>query len=445
VKHVFWTIAAVLHLGSAISFFVVSPLAAAVCFLGGQFVLALSVLYQLNRAFILRDIRFFFVIMCMLYGGALPILTLIGYGDMQGVTADSPGIVPMTVLVGTGLLGFTLGQLLWPVPWNEPDYHARRRSYRIAGLMGLALIVISIISFALSLGATFTLTIDRSQRIFLNPENASVNIQFWVVGILIMQGAFMYWIWVWNDLPAPSKTAVLICLIAIAAFLVLMGSRRDILVVILFAAAVMSSRMKAKMSWRLAALLLSITLVFFIVGAVRQRTVEVAMERDFEDEVSLNLQNNEFFIPTQNLIYYLNSESGWNFRFGATYLYWPAYFVPRTLWPGKPIALSWQVIEDTGQGAPAYTPLVEAYINFAWMGPFIVMFGLSCLLNWMVKGIRRHPLIVFICFATVVDFNRGEFGTTIYQLTFNGLGYALMFVLSESRLGMLKRQKRAWA
>ncbi|MEO5590697.1 MAG: hypothetical protein ABIS03_14000, partial [Gemmatimonadaceae bacterium] len=109
-------------------------------------------------------------------------------------------------------------------------------------------------------------------------------------------------------------------------------------------------------------------------------------------------------------------------------------------------SLSLQFMRDafgtTGLMGFAYTPVTEAFINFSWVGPFIVFSILSLLMVKLVRNVNVHPGLYFIAFALVVDFNRGDFGGAFYQLTVVGGAYAIMGLISRLTLTATPPPKR---
>ena len=96
----------------------------------------------------------------------------------------------------------------------------------------------------------------------------------------------------------------------------------------------------------------------------------------------------------------------------------------------------------------AYTPVTEAFLNFWYVGPFIVFTVLSLLLVKLVKNSYAHPGLYFVAFALVVDFNRGDWGGTFYALMVVGGAYWFMTVVSRltwapRRRGVISATARA--
>ncbi len=85
-----------------------------------------------------------------------------------------------------------------------------------------------------------------------------------------------------------------------------------------------------------------------------------------------------------------------------------------------------------GQGY-AYTPVTEAYLNFWYIGPFIVFLFLSVFLNKLVKSACKYGVSFkyMVLFAYVFDFCRGEFSSVAYSLMFFYLSYRLLRKLSS--------------
>lgn len=386
-----------------------SWLAAALAFYFSQFSLALLLLIHCNRGLFFQDIRLLFVLIYTLYGLMLPGSTLAGYGYFHGMSPQDPSLIGATVLYASGLVAFNLVLWRFPIPWRNPSIGTNLSSHStILGRVGLVALTAWLIAYPLSRGVQLTLSIDRLGRNL-------IYTQLWIVTIFFIDGAFMYFLWNYQALRAKSKVVVLICLAIYIAFMIFsLGARRDFLPLLLFAMAIVSTKRQTRLGMRHLATLALLFVIFLTIGVVRE--LPNHEPRGLAYELSLAFGNNEFSIPIQTVTHYIGTTE-FTPRLGATYIYWPLLFIPRQLWDGKPNSLSVEFSHDTGitQGY-AYTPVTEAFVNFGWIGPFVCIGALSIALSWLVAHARHMPFIYFVCFALVPDFNRGEFGLTLYQL-----------------------------
>jgi hypothetical protein len=156
--------------------------------------------------------------------------------------------------------------------------------------------------------------------------------------------------------------------------------------------------------------------------------------------IELVVTQNEFVSPIYTLMHYVTNHRP--LRWGFTYLSVPGQFVPRAIWPDKPESLSLQFMRDAfgsvGLMGYAYTPVTEAFLNFAWVGPFIVFAVWSIVLVKLVRRADANPGLYFICYALVIDFHRGEFAGTFYALCM--VGGAYLFMLFASRVRWMPQQ-----
>src|SRR6187455_3454651 len=75
-----------LHLAAAVYLGFSDTMPAAAAFLCGQFLLGISIVRLLDGAWVMQDIRLFFLVFFFLYGGSLPLIVLAGIGG------EEPGI-----------------------------------------------------------------------------------------------------------------------------------------------------------------------------------------------------------------------------------------------------------------------------------------------------------------------------------------------------------------
>ena len=149
----------------------------------------------------------------------------------------------------------------------------------------------------------------------------------------------------------------------------------------------------------------------------------------------LLVTQSEFVSPIQTLMHYIDVSRP--LRWGWTYIAAPSLFIPRAFWPDKPESLSLQFMRDKFGSiflmGFAYTPVTEAFINFGWLGPFVMFSLLSIIMVKLVRNADLYPGLYFFAFAYVLDFNRGDFGGTLYSLIFVAGGYAVIRFISRLR------------
>ena len=408
------------HLAAVIQWTFGEGVAGAGLFLLGQTILAFGLLRLINGAWVFQDIRVFFVLFFFLYGGTLPLWLAWSGSHIAGVGGAA-------FLYGTGLLGFNLVQWWYKEPWRDlsPEVFARTRpSFLNAFLLLLA--VALVVLYAQARGVQLAFRIDRGYTQVLGT-------QLWVVSMFVMNGLTMFMFVGWSNMKWQTR---LVCVIAITIFVMFhisLGNRRDFLPMFIFLAAVFATRRRAVIRlWTLVAGLFAFA-ALTLIGIVRQVLREPSLL--MRNPAELFVSTSEFFTPIQTLIHYVNVERP--LLWGWTYLSAPSLFIPRAIWADKPEGLSLQFLRDaygtTAMMGYAYTPVTEAFVNFGWVGPLVFFSIISLLMVKLVRHADVHPGVYLICFSYVVDFNRGDFGTTAYSLIFVGAGYATMQLFSRLR------------
>jgi hypothetical protein len=297
--------------------------------------------------------------------------------------------------------------------------------------------MVFILAYAMALGVRVSFTIDRGQVGYLGT-------QLWVVSMFIANGYVMYMMAGWSRLGRWARVAVVGSALFFIFFQLAMGNRRDFLPMLVFAVGIIATRHHAVI--RIGTLIMGAIafVIFTAIGIVRQVISDPGVLVRF-NPVEILVTQNEFVSPIFTLMHYVNADRA--LRWGLTYLSAPALFVPRAIWPSKPESLSLQFMRDafgtTGLMGFAYTPVTEAFLNFSFVGPFIVFAVLSILLVKLVRNADAHPGLYFVCFALVVDFNRGDWGGTFYALSVVGGAYWLMTIVSRLRW-FPSRTRRIW-
>ena len=410
-----------LHLAAIVYFAFGDRMPAATSLLCGQFLLGLSILRLTDGAFVLQDVRLFFLIFLFLYGGTLPLIV------EAGLAGGTAGLDRAAAMYATAIFGFNLVQWWYRQPWHDvpPEVFARYRpsfANAVVVFLGFAWVFY----FVVSRGVTFTLTIDRGQV-------RLIGTQTWVVSMFVVNGLVMYMMIGWPQLTKQARVLLVVSVSAFIALQLFFGNRRDFLPMFVFLAGVVATRRHALIRLRtiLAGILLFAGLT--VLGVLRQimRTPMLLLS----DPLPLLVTQNEFVSPIQTLIYYVSKPHA--LRMGWTYFSAPSLFIPRAFWPEKPESLSLQFMRDAfgtiGMMGYAYTPVTEAFLNFGWVGPFIVFATLSILMVKLVKYADLRPGFYFICFSFVVDFNRGDVGGLFYSIVCAGSAFWLMHLVSRLR------------
>lgn len=412
---------ATLHVVSIVEAVFGTGLASGTAFLTGQFFASLALLRIYDGKWVFQDIRLFFVIFLFLYGGTLPLVVLSGFGS-----ATEPGLAGAAFMFGTAFFGFNLVQWWYRQPWQDvaPEVFARIRPAS-GNTMMLAAALTFIVGYAVSRGVSVSLRIDRGMVGYLGG-------QLWVVMMFVINGLLMYMFAAWNQLTRTGRVMVVLSAILFVGFQLSMGNRRDFLPMLIFLVGVVATRRRAIIRGGTLILAAIAFTAFTALGIVRQLLQDPAMLLRM-NPVEMVVTQNEFVSPIHTLMYYVTADRP--LRWGFTYLSAPGLFVPRAIWPDKPESLSLQFMRDafgtTGLMGFAYTPVTEAFLNFSWLGPFLVFAILSLIMVKLVRNASRHPGIYFVLFALVVDFNRGDFGGSFYAMLVVGGAYWLMTVIAR--------------
>jgi hypothetical protein len=407
------------HLAAIVYALTNTGLAAAVYFVGGQFALSLALLRLYNGVWVFQDLRLPMVVFLFLYGFSLPAISV-----LQGTT--TPGLTEATLLYGTAFVGFNFVQWWFKQPWHDVPASALawvRPTFANAALVLFGFL--GVVGYAWAKGTRHFLTLDRTQMTWLYTQT-------WVVSMLLMTGFVMYMFAGWPSLTRNARRLVALTVLAYVIFHLGLGNRRDFLAMFLFLVGMLASRRRSVIGFRTMLVAFVAFAGFMAVGVVRQiRSAPWTLYT--MSPFAMVASQNEFVMPIQTATYYMSIDRP--FLLGMTYLEAPGAFIPRVLWPEKPIGLSTQFNRDKFGDVIvpgyAYTPITEAYINFSFVGPFIVLSLISLATVFLVRHARDRPLLYFLCFALVLDFNRGESAGVLYSLVVIGAAFALMRMVSQ--------------
>ena len=411
-----------LHVAALVDAFLGRPVDSAALFVTGQFAITLALLRLYNGRWVIQDIRLFFAIFLFLYGATLPLVLL--FGIAQPVS----GIAGSAYMYGTAFLGFNLVQWWYKQPFKDvPRESFTRIVPSPLNVIVLVLAFVAVVGYALSRGVTLGFSINRGLNNYLGT-------QLWVVMIFVVNGMTMYMFAGWSSLSRLEKTIVVVSIALFVAFQLTMGNRRDFLSMFVFLVGVALTKRRAIIGAGTVVFGFLGFAAFMAVGVGRQILSDPSLLTRY-NPIELIVTQNEFVTPIYTLQHYVLNVRP--LRWGSTYIGAPLQFIPRAVWPDKPESLSLQFMRDafgsTNLIGFAYTPVTEAFLNFSWVGPFIVFAIISILLVKLVRNAHVHPGLYFVLFATVVDFHRGEFGLIFYALCF--VGGAYLFMKFVARLG----------
>jgi hypothetical protein len=424
--------AVALHVGSVIQAILGRPVDGGALFVTGQFLISLALLRLYNGRWMIQDIRVFFALFLFLYGGMLPLVMLFG------ITQPIPGIAGAAYMYGTAFLAFNLVQWWYKQPFVDvPRAAFDRTAPRPINLAILMLGFLAVVGYAVSRGVQIGFRIDRNLNLYLGT-------QLWVVLIFIVNGLTMFMIAGWSRLARVEKILVVGSVILFVMFQLTMGNRRDFLAMFVFLIGVVMTKRKAVIRATTVIVGFAAFAAFMAIGIVRQILQDPALLGRY-NPLELILTQNEFVTPVFTLMHYVNNLRP--LRWGYTYVSAPLQFIPRAIWNDKPESLSLQFMRDafgsTSLIGFAYTPVTEAFLNFSWVGPFIVFAIFSILLVKLVRNADAHPGLYFILFALVVDFHRGEFAGIFYALCFIGGAYFFQLTMSRVRWAPTAAMKAA--
>lgn len=397
-------------------------LASATWFLVSQFLTCIALVRLYDGRWVLQDIRLFFAAFLFLYGATLPLVTTLGFGP------PATGIARAAFMFGTAFLGFNIVQWWYRQPWHDvpADVFDRIRP-TFTNTAVLITAFVALLLYAVSRGLDLTGALDRRKTLLLGT-------QLWVVAIFMMNGLVMYMFAGWNRLSRTVRRWLVVYVALFVLFALSLGNRRDFLPMFLFLFGIVATRRHAVIGRKTVVVGLLAFIGMNAFGIVRQVAYNPAILAQF-DPVQVLVTQNEFVSPIQTLMYYMLHQHP--LRWGSTYLTAPGLFIPRAIWVEKPESLSLQFMRDAFGSVElmgfAYTPVTEAFLNFGFLGPFLIFSIISLLLVKLVRSVDEHPGLYFIAFALVVDFNRGDFAGSFYEMTMVGAAYSLMLFGSRLR------------
>jgi len=191
------------------------------------------------------------------------------------------------------------------------------------------------------------------------------------------------------------------------------GGRREIVFMLLFALALYMLHAKGKFNkW----FYTMVCLGFFLL-------VAAGALRDFGEGDFIKIATDslgEFIFPISTFQVHFD-EANTQYKAGLTYLYSFTNFIPSSIFPGKPLPLATEFalkVADPGQEyilGYAITPITEAYVNFgiAAIFAFPILLSLFCLVIELLS--KTYSILPLVFFSQALNFQRSDIASTFFE------------------------------
>lgn len=398
-------------------------------FLISQSALGILWLNKINKGMFFQDFRVFFICTYSLYAVFLPLTSLAGL-----ISIFKDEMSSITFLYGSGLLGFNVINMLYPTKWENKIKEIRLPRGTDTILAFLFLLIAYSVYYMHSAGISVFSLSNMSSR----TELGKAISQSWIVITFIIIVTTNYLIYLYPALSRMQKMAFLALVVTYCFFQISLGNRREISTILFFLFAYYLTQKKTNLKLKYIFVLLVLFIGSFYVTIIRDENVRSLTSSEAFEVV---LVSNEFIYPIQTTGYIIKDD--WDFRFGSTYFLLPVQvLIPRAIYPGKPATLGAEFVEKTFGSdymGFAYTPISEAFLNFGYFGPFLVMFVLGSFFILILKK-RKDGLDFkyFILYCFVFDFCRGDFSSVFYALFVSYIvGYHAIRYISRKKFKII--------
>ena len=357
------------------------------------------------------------LIFLFLYGFFNPIVSFFVEGEISQETYFA------SIIYASTIPAYILGTSFFPSSKYDLKYLSTLSSKKYDSHYTFFLLIILIICL-LNISYNF-----YSQGILFNPSVAfnsnrvellsSVS-QLQVVIGLFVTSIFLYFIYYYKAIPHKFRLVFIFLLVYYVSMQMSVGNRRDFVPMIVGFFWVFVNYKKIQFTLGRFVVLLVGLFLFLFLGTLRSPEL---LEDGFDISklAIITLSNNEFIYPFMTLKYAVADffKGTLSLYYGSTILFYPfLLFIPRVIFPLKPISLASKfVIDNFGGGMGyAYSPVTEFFVNFGIFGPFICFLLFGMLIS-KTQGFKDQR-IIFVFFTMIPDFCRGEISSFIYQFFF---------------------------
>ncbi len=162
----------------------------------------------------------------------------------------------------------------------------------------------------------------------------------------------------------------------------------------------------------------------------------MSKNRGGQNQSEVNLYRNSFgeFIHPYNTLIETSRKNIplEDYKLGSTYLY-PFYaFIPRYIWPTKPLPIATQFSKnmDAGFGL-GFSPLTEAYMNWGIFSIIILPIIIFLVYLVFLKLNNKFPCLYLFLIMNSLNLNRGELGTVILEILYMYIPFYLLLLSSK--------------
>lgn len=372
--------------------------------------------YKINF-FLFNDSTVVFLIFLFLYGFFNPIVEITMQGSLSLITYFSTIIYASCIpayIIGVSFIKFKRFDLNFFNKVNQNSKQSKNFNLFLLYLLSLLLLYTSYEFYREGILFKPSVALTTS-RLELFTEISQLKI---VSGFLI-SGIFLYFIFYFSTLSKGLKFIVIFLLCYFVLMQLSVGNRKDFLPMLVGFFWIFVNNKKIKFTFlRFIYMLLGLFL-FLLLGSIRS----IASTEDvlsFSNLAILTLSSNEFVYPFYTLGYHVAKflDGSMVFLYGLSIFIYPIlYFVPRFIFPEKPISLAVQFVNeiDSTMGY-AYSPVTEFFLNFGVIGPLVGFLIIGIIVSKIQSF--KDQRFNFIFFTLIPDFCRGEIGTFIYQFIF---------------------------
>ena len=346
-----------------------------------QYLLAFFILIRLDKGLCGHDIRLLFLSVMALYSLFWPLVSL----AFQFPVITDVAFSYTLICYNLALFAFNLVLVIKRRPWRGRGIARQHKGRFALSILFFVILVFFSMFYMYSRGVpifSFGEGMLARKEYFENVE------QSWVVLSFTISGVCCFLIYYFSQLTKIQKVFLLSFITLYFIYQISLGNRNEIVVIVFFSICCILVRRNKSLNIKLLLVFFLLFVFSFYITLIRDSSTRDA---EGSEATELAIQSNEFMYPMQTTYYTIRDN--WELRYGETYFILPIQMmIPRILYKEKPASLGTEFIEKTfGKGwfGYAYTPVTEAYLNFGYLGPFMVFFLFSLFLDHLIKNANK--------------------------------------------------------
>ncbi|HIF9192365.1 TPA: O-antigen polymerase [Photobacterium damselae] len=269
---------------------------------------------------------------------------------------------------------------------------------------------VSIIFYKESGGGDFSNILNQNRLELIGATNQ----RFWYLKYIIISYSCYILSIISSNFKKKSSYIYLVPVIIYSLSLLLSGSRRELLLIVMFSVMFYFVKNKERIRVRHISNLAVFLFVFISMGALRN------INNGDANTIIMNALG-EFIYPISTYTYYFCHGVN-EYLYGSGYFQFISNFIPKYIWLDKPLPVAVEFAKLVSMPEQKFimgyasTPMTEAFLNFGFFS-FLFFPLLFSIVIYLIEYLFRNRVLIIILFLSqCVNFQRSDIASQLFEL-----------------------------